>query len=70
MFEGHDTTSMGVTWALHLLGCNPEIQEKCYNEIQTVCGDSAYIDSEALGKFTYLECCLKEALRIYTRFVF
>lgn len=69
MFEGHDTTQTSINWTLHLLGCNPDIQEKCYKEIQTVCGDSTYIDSEALGKLTYLECCIKESLRIYPRFI-
>lgn len=26
MFEGHDTTSSGINWALYLMGRNPEIQ--------------------------------------------
>ena len=28
MFEGHDTTSNGLAWTLHFLGCNKHIQIK------------------------------------------
>jgi len=65
MFEGHDTTATAVTWALHVFGCYPEIQQKVYEEICQVCGDSSEITSDHLSKLTYLECCIKEILRLY-----
>ncbi|KAK0416436.1 hypothetical protein QR680_012482 [Steinernema hermaphroditum] len=65
MFEGHDTTATGLTWALHLVGSYPEVQQKIYEELQDVIGDSDMVTIEHLGKLQYLECCLKESLRLY-----
>uniref|UniRef100_A0AC35TWC5 Cytochrome P450 4c3 n=1 Tax=Rhabditophanes sp. KR3021 TaxID=114890 RepID=A0AC35TWC5_9BILA len=66
MFEGHDTTATGLTWAIQLLGCHPGIQEKVRGEIQAVVGnDPSDITFEQLGRLKYLECCLKESLRLY-----
>lgn len=65
MFEGHDTTSTTATWAMHLFGCYPEIQQKAYEEIREVCGDSIEVTSDHLAQLKYLECCLKEVLRLY-----
>jgi cytochrome P450 family 4 subfamily V len=66
MFEGHDTTAAGMNWALHLLGCNPEIQAKVHQELDSVFGDdSRDVDFDDLKNLPYLECCLKEALRLY-----
>uniref|UniRef100_A0A915EHQ1 Cytochrome P450 n=1 Tax=Ditylenchus dipsaci TaxID=166011 RepID=A0A915EHQ1_9BILA len=63
--EGHDTTATGVAWALQLFGCHPEIQEKAFEEIRSVCGNSSDISFEQLGQLRYLECCIKETLRLY-----
>jgi cytochrome P450 len=65
MFEGHDTTATTTTWAMHLFGCYPEIQQKAYEEIREVCGDSSEVTSDHLSRLKYLECCLKEVLRLY-----
>lgn len=66
MFEGHDTTATGMNWALHLLGCNPEIQAKVHQELDSVFGDdSRDVDFDDLRNLPYLECCLKEALRLF-----
>lgn len=65
MFEGHDTTSAAATWAIHVFGCYPEVQQKVYEEIREVCGDSAEVTSDHLSRLKYLECCLKEILRLY-----
>jgi cytochrome P450 family 4 len=67
MFEGHDTTSAAVSWSLLLLGASPKIQEKVFQEIDTIMGgdrDRAPTMSE-LHDMKYLECCIKEALRLY-----
>lgn len=36
MFEGHDTTSMALSWIIFLLGHHPEIQEKVWSEIDSL----------------------------------
>ena len=38
MFEGHDTTTAGVSWALHLIGSHPEIQNKLHQELDEIVG--------------------------------
>jgi len=65
MFEGHDTTSASMSWTFQLLGTHPEIQEKLYEEIKEVMGDSKIVTYEMLGKFHYLELVLKESLRMF-----
>ncbi|KAJ8319161.1 hypothetical protein KUTeg_004252 [Tegillarca granosa] len=66
MFEGHDTTAAAMNWATHLIGANPEVQDKLHEELDRVFGDS---DRPAtmndLKELKYLECCIKEALRLY-----
>lgn len=44
MFEGHDTTSMALSWIIFLLGHHPEIQEKVWSEIDALFED---LESEA-----------------------
>uniref|UniRef100_A0A183BVZ9 Cytochrome P450 n=1 Tax=Globodera pallida TaxID=36090 RepID=A0A183BVZ9_GLOPA len=67
MFEGHDTTSSAVVWALFMLGNHQSIQQRVFDEIQSVCGcdPSEEVSIEQLGKLSYLECCTKEILRLY-----
>ncbi|CAL1528650.1 unnamed protein product [Lymnaea stagnalis] len=66
MFEGHDTTAAAMNWATHLIGSNPEVQAKVHEEVDKVFGDS---DRDAtrddLKELKYLECCIKEALRLF-----
>ena len=64
MFEGHDTTASGINWAIHLLGNHPEEQEKALAEIEQVIGDSSEVSFDHLGKLKYLECIIKESLRL------
>jgi len=67
MFAGHDTTSASVSWTLYLLGRNIEQQERVVEEVDSIFGEDKTRDitSEDLTKLKYLECCIKEALRIY-----
>ncbi|KAK6021156.1 hypothetical protein OSTOST_13183 [Ostertagia ostertagi] len=66
MFAGHDTTSTSSSWVLFLLGCYPEIQKKVQEEIDEVLDGSDYILPEHLPQLKYLECCVKESLRVCT----
>ncbi|CCD68717.1 CYtochrome P450 family [Caenorhabditis elegans] len=65
MFEGHDTTSTGLMWAIHLLGNHPEVQRKVQAELDEVMGDDEDVTIEHLSRMKYLECALKEALRLF-----
>ncbi|KAL1459378.1 hypothetical protein WDU94_011365 [Cyamophila willieti] len=68
MFEGHDTTSAAICWALLLLGSDQDIQNKVYEEIlctfdRTSSGKP--FTTRSLNSMKYLEACIKEALRLY-----
>ncbi|KAG7266401.1 hypothetical protein CRUP_010716 [Coryphaenoides rupestris] len=66
MFEGHDTTAAAMNWALHLLGAHPEVQRKVQQEIQEVLGESGRaITMDDLKELRYLDCVIKEALRLF-----
>jgi len=65
MFEGHDTTSSGLTWCLYLLAAHPDIQAKVQEEIDIVLGDRLKPDYEEFEKFHYTTMVIKEALRLY-----
>lgn len=67
MFEGHDTTAMALSWTLFLLGHHREVQEKLWTEIDELFetqlrhGD---LELDHLKKLKYLDCVIKEALRL------
>nr|XP_020470013.1 cytochrome P450 4V2 [Monopterus albus] len=66
MFRGHDTTAASMNWALHLLGSHPEVHSKVQQELQEVFGTSDRpANTEDLKKLKYLECVIKEALRLF-----
>ncbi|XP_061227452.1 cytochrome P450 4V2 [Neopsephotus bourkii] len=66
MFEGHDTTAAGMNWALYLLGHNPEAQKKVHKELDEVFGNTERpVTMDDLKELRYLECVLKEALRLF-----
>lgn len=67
MFEGHDTTSAGMNWALELIGLHPEVQERLHHELDAIFGDDddRDITFEDLKSLTYMEMCIKEALRLF-----
>nr|CAD7445926.1 unnamed protein product [Timema bartmani] len=72
MFQGHDTTSAAILWALYLLGRNPHVQvrrereDRVVEELQGIFGDSkrpaTFSDLQAMK---YLEQAIKESLRLY-----
>ncbi|CAL8331176.1 unnamed protein product [Lota lota] len=66
MFEGHDTTAAAMNWTVHLLGSHPEVQRKVHQELQEVFGGSERpITMEDLKELKYLDCVIKESLRIF-----
>ncbi|KAM8713349.1 hypothetical protein ACLKA7_013632 [Drosophila subpalustris] len=67
MFEGHDTTTSAISYTLYLLARHPEIQARAFQEVREVIGDdkSKPITMRDLGELKYLECVIKESLRLY-----
>ncbi|KAM9382051.1 cytochrome P450 4V2 [Phaethornis superciliosus] len=66
MFEGHDTTAAAMNWALYLLGRNPEAQKQVHRELDEVFGNTERpITTDDLKNLRYLECVVKEALRLF-----
>lgn len=67
MFEGHDTTTSGTSFALYVISRHPEVQEKLFNEIREVIGDDKEqkVSLRQLQDLRYLECVIKESMRLY-----
>nr|XP_023486212.1 cytochrome P450 4B1 isoform X2 [Equus caballus] len=65
MFEGHDTTTSGISWFLYCMALYPEHQQCCREEVREVLGDRDSFQWDDLGKMTYLTMCIKESFRIY-----
>lgn len=65
--QGHDTTSASVCWTLFLLGTSPEIQDKIVEELDSIFdGDRTRPPTmKELNDMKYLECAIKESLRLY-----
>ncbi|XP_046504755.1 cytochrome P450 4V2 isoform X2 [Equus quagga] len=64
--NGHDTTAAAINWSLYLLGCYPEVQKKVDSELEEVFGKSDRPATlEDLKKLKYLECVMKETLRLF-----
>nr|XP_015929387.2 cytochrome P450 4C1-like [Parasteatoda tepidariorum] len=67
MFEGHDTTAMAISWALYFVGLDKHVQEKIHEELDGIFeGDNERdIDRDDLMRMKYLECVIKETLRLH-----
>lgn len=67
MFEGHDTTSAGSSFALCLLGIYKDIQDKVYAEQKAIFGENMLRDCTFADtmEMKYLERVILETLRLY-----
>uniref|UniRef100_A0A182LRD2 Cytochrome P450 n=1 Tax=Anopheles culicifacies TaxID=139723 RepID=A0A182LRD2_9DIPT len=71
MFEGHDTTTAGMSWALFLLALHPDVQERVHQEIDSIFnGSDRPATMQDLNEMKLLERCLKETLRLYPSVAF
>ncbi|MBL9129189.1 MAG: cytochrome P450 [Verrucomicrobiales bacterium] len=61
---GFETTSIALSWALHVLATHPDIDRRLHEELVRELGDRTVV-VEDLPKLTYLEAFLKESLRLY-----
>ncbi|CAN7939785.1 unnamed protein product, partial [Ixodes hexagonus] len=67
---GNDTTTSAICWTLYLIGHNPKTQAKVHEELDAILGSNPdrEITTDDLKQMKYLECCLKEGLRLYPSF--
>lgn len=64
LLAGYDTTSTALTFALHLLGRHPEVQDRARDEVRSVLGDRDPTAAD-VGALTYVRQVLDEAMRLY-----
>lgn len=65
MFEGHDTTTSGISFVLLNLAKYPEIQQQVFEECQLVLGDKKSATMQDLNQLNYTEKVIKESFRIF-----
>lgn len=66
MFEGHDTTTSGISFCLYNIAKYPEVQQKIFEEIQAeISSDDEVLTLQILNKLHYLELVIKESLRLF-----
>lgn len=61
---GHETTANALGWTFMLLAQHPDIRMRLIEEITTVLGDRLP-DAADLARMPYLECVIKESMRLY-----
>ncbi|KAI8854069.1 cytochrome P450 [Chytridium lagenaria] len=62
---GGDTSANTMTWVVLTLDQNPEARRKMMAEIDSVLGDAEHVTNAMLGQLKYVECVIKETLRLY-----
>ncbi|KAF9194121.1 hypothetical protein BGZ51_001100 [Haplosporangium sp. Z 767] len=63
---GHETTSVTVTWMLHIFSIYPDVQKRVRNELLSALGrpsDDKMLSYDELNALPYLNACVKELLR-------
>ncbi|XP_046574672.1 probable cytochrome P450 CYP44 [Haliotis rubra] len=60
---GTDSTAKNLQVFLYNIARHPEEQQKLFEEIHSVMGDSGPLTEDHLGKLGYLKACLKESFR-------
>jgi cytochrome P450 len=64
LIAGHDTSTALLAWTLYLLGSHPVILQQVRAEVDQTLG-SDIPDMERLGRMSYMEQVIDEALRLY-----
>ncbi|CAF1409395.1 unnamed protein product [Didymodactylos carnosus] len=63
IFAGYETTATVLSWFTYFVSKRPEVQQKMKDEIRIHCG-SAPLTTENIQKLGYVDCVLKETLRL------
>lgn len=64
LLGGNETTATALTWAIHLLARDPEVQEEARREVLEAAAGGE-LSAESLPKLKLTEMTLKEAMRLY-----
>uniref|UniRef100_A0A1I8N5X8 Uncharacterized protein n=2 Tax=Musca domestica TaxID=7370 RepID=A0A1I8N5X8_MUSDO len=66
ILAGYDTISMNLIYALRCLAMYPDVQAKCYEELQEcIPEDLSGLNMKQLNNLKYLDCVIRETLRLY-----
>ncbi|CAA0839219.1 Cytochrome P450 84A1 [Striga hermonthica] len=65
MFGGTETVASAIEWAMSELMRSPEDLRKVQQELADVVGLSRKVEEPDFEKLTYLQCCIKEVLRLH-----
>uniref|UniRef100_A0ABD2W8B6 Cytochrome P450 n=1 Tax=Trichogramma kaykai TaxID=54128 RepID=A0ABD2W8B6_9HYME len=66
IFEGHDTTAMAMCFSILLFAENEEAQNRARIEVEEILSfKDGNLETSDLQNMTYLECCIKESLRLF-----
>ncbi|KAL2346359.1 hypothetical protein Fmac_000359 [Flemingia macrophylla] len=65
ILAGSDTTTGTLTWTLSLLLNNRDVLNKAVVELETQIGKEKMVEISDLTKLEYLQCVIKETLRLY-----
>lgn len=62
---GHETATLGLTWAIYLLTAHPTVQEHIRREVQTTADETGGITPESYAKLRLTTAAVKESMRLY-----
>ncbi|EFN69191.1 Probable cytochrome P450 6a13 [Camponotus floridanus] len=65
LLAGFETSSTAMSFAMYELAANPKIQEKLYDEIQTIYEKHGWFFFFTISEMKYLDCIVHETLRKY-----
>lgn len=69
LVAGHDTTALGLAWALEQLVARPDVVDKISDELHRVTGGSPP-EAGQLDELVYLDAAIRESLRVRTQLPF
>ncbi|KAL1567982.1 cytochrome P450 71AU50-like [Salvia divinorum] len=65
LIAGTDTSATAIEWAMSELMKHPAVMKKLQQELESVVGLDQMVDESHLNKLEYLECVVKEVLRLH-----
>ena len=68
ILAGHESTNLTTGWALHLLATHPHVQDLLRKELVKAFPDKSNFNPtyDEINSLEYLNCVIKETLRIRT----